>query len=152
MVNMDDQDLPKVGQLGIVVDDVEKGVAYYSKMFNITNWNRMLYTPEKAVWNGKKASFKFKLAFADIKDINLELIQVAEGHIQHSDFLRKTGGGVHHFGFYVNDLQEWVDRYQKKGIPVLMDLEGIVGSRGRRRALFFDTSPGGVLFEFIQIL
>ena len=82
----------------------------------------------------------------------MELIQVVSGEIQHIEFLRKTGGGVHHLGFYVKNMDQWIEHFRKMDIPVIMDMEGIVGSRGRRRAVFFDTSASGVLFEFIQII
>jgi hypothetical protein len=110
------------------------------------------YKPERAILKGKEISFKFKLAFVNWGKINFEIVEVIEGEVQHKEFLRKTGGGVHHLGFYVDNMQGWIDHFSRKGVPVLLDLEGVVGPRGRRRAVFFDTSPGSVLFEFSQIL
>ena len=143
--------LPEVGQLGVVVKDREKAISYYSRVFNIGDWNRVDYVPETAMWNGKKTFFKFKLAFADTAKLNWELVEIAEGEIQHKEFLQKTGGGVHHLGFWVEDLDEWKEYFRKKGVEAIMEFEGIVGSRGRRRVVFFDTSSSGFLLEFIKI-
>ncbi len=144
--------LPEVGQLGIVVKDREKAISYYSETFNIRDWNRVEYKPEKATWNGKSVYFEFKLAFADTQKLNWELVEVSKGQIQHNEFLQKTGGGIHHLGFWVDDLDLWKEYFEKKGVPAIMEFEGVVGSRGRRRVVFFDASPGGVLLEFIKIL
>jgi methylmalonyl-CoA/ethylmalonyl-CoA epimerase len=149
---LDCEKMPEVGQVAIVTKDLEKLVDYYSKMFNLGPFVTFEYTPDQAVIRGKPASFTFKLAFAPWGKMNLEIIQVVRGEVDHKEFLQRTGGGVHHLGFYVDDMQKWIDHFAQKGIPVLMDLQGTVGPRGRRRAVFFETSPGQVLFEFIKIL
>jgi len=149
---MDYDQLPEVGQVAVVVENLDKAVQYYTKTLNMGPFVELEYKPERAILKGKEISFKFKLAFVNWGKINFEIVEVMEGEVQHKEFLKKTGGGVHHLGFYVDNMQGWIDHFSKKGVPVLLDLEGIVGPRGRRRAVFFDTSPGSVLFEFIQIL
>jgi methylmalonyl-CoA/ethylmalonyl-CoA epimerase len=144
--------LPEVGQIAIVTKDLEKVVDYYSRMFNLGPFVSFAYKPERSIMRGKKVSFTFKLAFTNWGKVNLEIIEVAEGEVQHNEFLKRTGGGVHHLGFYVDDMNKWIDYFAQKGIAVLLDLEGVVGPRGRRRAVFFDTAPGEILFEFIQVL
>ncbi len=149
---MDIKGLPEVGQIAIVTHDLEKVVDYYSKTFGLGPFVTFSYKPDRAVMRGKKVSFTFRLAFAPWGKMNLEIIEVTEGEVQHKEFLARTGGGVHHLGFYVNDMDAWISHFAQKGIPILLDIEGVVGPRGRRRAVFFDTAPGEILFEFIQIL
>ena len=148
---MEARPLPKIGQIAIMVKDIEKAISYYSETLNVGPFATVEYKPERAIMRGKEVAFTLNLAFANWGDQNLELMEIAEGEPQHKEFLERTGGGVHHLGFYVDDVDDWINYFDKKGIPVLMDLEGIVGPRGRRRAVYFDTHKGGVLFEFIRI-
>jgi catechol 2,3-dioxygenase-like lactoylglutathione lyase family enzyme len=149
---MEHKQLPEVGQVAIVVKNLEEAITYWSEMLNVGPFKKIEYSPEKSVVRGKNVPIKLKLAFANGGKQNLEIIEVAEGDPQHIEFLEKTGGGVHHLGFYVHDLEQWVDYFEKRGISVLMEMEGIVGPRGRRRVVYFETSKSGVLLEFIQVL
>jgi methylmalonyl-CoA/ethylmalonyl-CoA epimerase len=148
---MGSRELPEVGQIAIVAQNMEKAVEYYSKMLNIGPFAIFEYAPEKAIMRGQNVSFKLKIGLADWGKQRLEIIEVLEGEPHHSEFLEKTGGGIHHLGFYVDDVKRWIEYFDKKGIPVLMDLEGMAGNNRKTRAVYFETSESGTILEFIQV-
>ena len=92
-----------------------------------------------------------KLMFTYWGDIEVELIQpIGEG--PHMDFLDRTGGGIHHLGFFGDDLigdklKEEIDRLVKKGIKITL--------RGRREDeggfALLDAEPLSTVFEIATL-
>ena len=129
--------LPEVGQIGVVVRDVEKAIEYYSK-FGLGPFQVVEIAGEV----GSKM-VKAKLAFAQMGQVQLELIEIVEGETIHTEFLKKRGEGLHHLGFFVEDLEKEVDRWKKQGVGVLQAIEGFFA--------YMDTAKiGGVILELIS--
>ena len=51
-----------------------------------------------------KGPFSYRVAFAVLGPIEMELIEVLEGNTIHADFLNTRGEGIHHIGFRVADM------------------------------------------------
>lgn len=143
---------PRIGQVGVVVRDIEKTIEYYSSMFGIGPFDIYDFEPQRAWLHGKEVeSFKLKIGMANLGEMKLELIQVIEGVLPHRDFLITHGEGLQHLGFYVDNYDEWKSYAQEKGIEILCEAEVEDEVRGKRRAFYMDSSEiGGVLFELIE--
>jgi len=100
----------KVDQIGIVVKDMEATMKFYEKMFGIEPFP----TVESAV-----DSAKLKIGLFQLGEVQIELIQVLEGENILSKFLEKRGEGLHHLGFFVEDIEKELARLEKGGIKVL---------------------------------
>jgi catechol 2,3-dioxygenase-like lactoylglutathione lyase family enzyme len=70
-----------------------------------------------------------------------------DGKTLHSDFLKQGREGLHHLGFYVNDLDKKLKELQGKGIKVLE--RGTI--LGVKYAYLDTASACGVIFELIKI-
>jgi catechol 2,3-dioxygenase-like lactoylglutathione lyase family enzyme len=146
--------LPKIGQVGVVVKDIQKAVEYYSSVFGIGPFNIYDINPQRAWRNGKEVRpSKVKLAMADFGQVKLELIQLIEGNEDPiHKFLETYGEGLQHLGFYADNYDEWKLYAQEKGMAILYELEVEDEVRGKRRGFFMDSSKiGGVLFEIIEV-
>jgi methylmalonyl-CoA/ethylmalonyl-CoA epimerase len=132
-------ELKEVNQIGIVVKDVDKVIESWSSLFGIGPWTiRELGGTDQSGRSGKA-----KLAFASLGPVQIELIQVAEGRLFHSEFLDKHGEGLHHLGFQVDDVDAEAARLVEQGCEVLSTMPGVYAYMGTN-------GPGGVIFEVIR--
>ena len=141
MVNSSEENsvFSKVGQIGIVVKDVERYMKFYEKMFGVEPFP----TVESAV-----DSAKLKIGLFQLGEVQIELIQVLEGETTHSKFLEKRGEGLHHLGFFVEDIEKELARLEKGGVKVLE--RGTV--LGVVKFAYLDTENIlGVVLELIQL-
>ncbi len=138
--------LPSQLHVGVVVRDMDKTIHLLSSTFGIGPWDvaERRYAPEQVVVG--KGPFAYKVAFATLGPIELELIEVLEGSTIHSEFLSTKGEGIHHIGFRVPDTQQVVATLQQQGF-------GVVQSAFREDARYAYMDPaefGGITFEFVQ--
>ncbi|MFH1138340.1 MAG: VOC family protein [Pseudomonadota bacterium] len=144
--------LPALGQVGIVVKDLDRAVSHYRDVFGLGPFQIFEFAPEKHWLKGKPLPIKLKIALAAMGSVHLELIQPLEGDAPHRWFLDKNGEGVQHLGFYIEDYDGWLDHLKKHGIGVLMAAETFVEGMGDVRAAYVESDdPGGVLFELIEV-
>jgi hypothetical protein len=99
----------------------------------------------KYYYRGVEEQVRIKQAFVQLGDVEVELIQPLEGHNGYQDFLDKTGGGIHHVLFEVNDIDPVIEELAKSGITVLQSGTGI--RPGTRWALMDTHKLLGFLVE-----
>lgn len=139
-------DLPNACQVGIVVRDIDKAIAYYEKVWGIGPFVRPEISFTEKTYYGKPSDFKLGLGFCSLGPIEMELIQPLTGPTIHQDFLEKKGEGIHHIGFDVKDLYARLERYQKMGIKILMSGRTPAGGFA-----YLDTGNiGNVIVEIFQ--
>jgi len=51
--------------------------------------------------------------------ISIEIFQWLKGDSTYKEFVDSQKEGLHHFGVFVEDLQIYVDKFQKEGIDVV---------------------------------
>jgi methylmalonyl-CoA/ethylmalonyl-CoA epimerase len=139
--------LPGVGQIGVVVEDIDRAIAFYESTFGLGPFDiREVGAPN--VWDrGEEKPIKARLAFATLGNVELELIQILEGDSVHLEFLRQHGEGLHHLGFFVRDIQAKLEQAKAMGIEVLQT------DPFRQAYAYLDTrQPGGIIFELITPL
>ena len=112
--------LPEVGQVGVVVNDIARAMDFYTTVLGLGPFEVLEWPRAEAMVGAEVRRFGMKLAFAALGDVSLELIQVLSGEPIHAEFVRRTGGGLHHLGFYVDDIDAWIERFATLGIGVLM--------------------------------
>ena len=133
-------------QVGIVVKDVDKAAEGLS---NLCIGPFVPLDAEPTVrWEeqGKPTEIKIKSRFAYIGQIEIELIEPLSPSMQ-KEFLESKGGGIHHVGFMVEDIDKEVEAMKDKGYRVVQ--------RGWRPTAggyaYFDTEEScGIMLEIIQ--
>jgi methylmalonyl-CoA/ethylmalonyl-CoA epimerase len=136
--------LPDVGQIGVVVENLDRTIAFYESVFGLGPFETMeLEAPN--VWDrGEEKHIKARLAFATMGQIELELIHILEGDSFHLEFLRKHGEGIHHLGFFVRDFEARLQQAKAAGFELLQ-----TDPFGRFYAYLDTRQYGGVIFELI---
>ena len=125
--------LKEMNHIGIVVKDCDKVIESWSSLFDIGPWTF------REMGGG---SVKLRVGVVHIGQIRIELIQTVEGKILHADYLEEHGEGLHHLGFYVDDVDTAAASLVEQGAEKLIDNPG--------NFVYVDTGgPGGVIFEIM---
>ncbi len=148
--------LPKVRQIGIVVRSAPKAAEFYSKTFGIGPWFRPRLSGEQHFIKGERPivpDLDFAIAYAG--KIQYEIIEHRGGdRTIYYDHLEKYGEGLHHLGFYVNDLDKRLSAYKERGIGVLqsgvLESGGDAGGSITKYAYLDTRAIGGVILEIIE--
>ena len=142
--------VPWLGQVGVVVRDLDEAVGYYRDVFGLGPWAVFEGEPESCIDRGKEVSFRGRMAMSQAGPVQIELIQILEGETIHTEFLAEHGEGVHHLGFFVRNLEERLDAARDARIEVLQ--RGTLKQLGLTiEYAYLDTvGTGGVIIEYIE--
>ncbi len=144
--------LGRVGQLGIVVRDIQASMEQYWRILGIGPWRVYTNGPQlrNVTYHGRPASYRVRVALAHAESMVYELIQYLEGESIHRDFLAARGEGIEHVGIYVSNLDEPLARLRSQGVTVLQSADGL-GAKGDGRYAYLDTQSAlGLVLELIQ--
>lgn len=134
----------------IVVKDIEKTTQLLSSILGplgLGPWEIVETTQGRDVVTVGEP-FTIKLAVAKweaLGPVVLELIQPIEGNSVWAQFIEAKGEGLHHIAYGVSNFDEEVAKLKKNGGK--MTAAGVF--RGKRWC-YFDTEPGGTVFEIME--
>jgi methylmalonyl-CoA/ethylmalonyl-CoA epimerase len=128
-----------IGQISYAVNDIDKTIESWSRLYGIGPWTFR----ENSGVDAKGRPWKARLAFAHVGPVEVELVQCIEGRIFQSRFLDTWGEGIHHIGFYVDDVEAELKKLVAQGAKVFVHDPG--------RFAYLDAGGvGGAIFELIQ--
>lgn len=140
--------LKRLVQIGIVVANRDRTTELLSSLFGIGPF-RLVEWPDRAeskyYYRGVEEKVRFRQAFVQLGNVEVELIEPLEGHSGYQDFLDQAGGGIHHLLFEVADIDPVIEEVAKSGITVLQSGTGI--RPGTRWALLDTRELLGFLVE-----
>ncbi|MCL2276683.1 MAG: VOC family protein [Treponema sp.] len=108
-------------QVGIIVKDIEKTKKKWAEFFGVADpvtIDAGDYETTQTKYKGKPApKAKCKMAFFEAgQGMQLELIQPNGEKSTWQDFLDKSGEGIHHIAFKVNNTKKILETCGEKGI------------------------------------
>jgi methylmalonyl-CoA/ethylmalonyl-CoA epimerase len=113
----------QVCQVGLVVHDIEKSLDAYCEVFGITPRPAVRVTDDyevsKAVYRGEPTRARAKLAFIDMGQVQIELIEPVGEASTWKEALNEKGEGVHHIAFVVKDTAQVVKGLAEKDMPMV---------------------------------
>ena len=140
--------LPPPFQIGMVVQDLDKAMRYYSAIFGIGPWSVVYPEYINRVYRGNPGLFRWRTGYAQMGNWTLEFIQVLEGPTIYEDELGKGREGLHHLGFLVENIDQRIEAAKKIGIEVT---QGAQRPEVKSKWAYLDTRfIAGVTFELIQ--
>jgi hypothetical protein len=120
---------PRIHQLGFVVEDLEKAMRDYSKIYNVKRWYRAANEMKDQIYyKGRKIrddGFDLVIGYCGKTEIEL-ITSTAEENI-YVNFLRENGPGLHHISYFVSDLNKAVKDYKDIGFEVVQN--GTIGNK-----------------------
>ena len=142
--------LPPVGQIGVVVKDVDKCMEYYSSTFGMGPWRVVEIDFPEVQLRDKTYPCKLRIGFTSLGPVEFEVIQVLEGRSIHSEFLDEGREGLHHLGFFVSaeEKERIMADAARAGIGLI---QGGKSQYHSGSYAYLDTDKtGGIMFEFIN--
>ena len=131
--------LKSVDQISYAVHDIDAVIEKWSDLYGMGPWTFV----ENGGKDAKGRPWKIRMAFTYIGPVQIELVQCTEGRIFQSKFLDKWGEGLHHLGFYVEDVDREVKQLTEKGAKLLIHDPG-------KFAYLDGGGPGGGIFEIMR--
>ena len=128
----------KINHIGIAVTDIETAAKFYTEALGLT-----LGGVEEV------GDQKVKVAFLQIGEVRLELVQPTSPESPVARFLEKNGQGIHHIAYHVADVASEVERLKASGVK-MVDETPRTGAHNTRIAFVHPKASGGVLTELVQ--
>jgi len=155
----------RLNQMGVVVSDIEKAVAYYQSLGVEPFKTISVSSKDRQIYGKPAADIKLDVRTSHFGPLEIELIQPIAGNSIQKEFLDSNkGDGVQHLGFLVDDVEKAIAEMAKKGIKVIETGKYPVGTDGklslqggeypsRPNYAYFDTREvGGICFKVTDIL
>ena len=128
----------RIDHIGVAVEDLGAAIALYE-----TSFEMVLVHRETIESQGVEA------VLLDIGDGHVELLSPLGPDTAVGKFIAKSGPGLHHVAYAVDDIEAELERLASSGLE-LIDAKPRVGIRGSRVAFIHPRSTGGVLTEIVE--
>ncbi|WP_243290173.1 methylmalonyl-CoA epimerase [Bacillus sp. FJAT-47783] len=128
----------KVDHIGIAVHNIEQALPFYTEKLGCK-------------WMGEEIvqTQQVKVAFLDVGNTKIELLQPTTETSPIAKFLEKRGEGIHHIALGVADIEARIKEITEKGVQMI-DQSPRKGAGGADIAFMHPKSTGGILFELCE--
>ena len=130
--------LQKINHIGIAVQSLADAIPFYRDNLG------MAFKGTEEV-----AEQKVRVAFFEIGESKIELLEPTSDESPVAKFLEKNGSGIHHIAYEVEDIEAAIARLTTEGARMI-DTIPRNGAHGARIAFVHPKSSGGVLTELCQ--
>jgi methylmalonyl-CoA/ethylmalonyl-CoA epimerase len=141
-----------VVQVGLIVRDLDRGMAAYSAVWGVAPWRVYTYGPElltSQTFRAQPAEFSMAIGLAG-SGPQLELIQPLEGESVYTEWLELHGEGLHHVAVEVDSLEEMTREMEAAGYPMIQSGLGF-GPDGDGGFAYYDSARDlGLVVEAIE--
>jgi len=130
--------MKKIEHIGIAVKNLEEANKLYSTLLKTEP-----YKEEGVESEGVITSF-FKTG-----ESKIELLAATNEDSPIAKFIKKRGEGIHHIAFYVDDIENEINRLKQEGFVLLNDLPK-KGADNKKVVFLHPKSANGVLIELCE--
>ncbi len=128
----------RLEHVAIAVSDLDAAVAVYSALLGRPESGREVVESEQV-----------QVAFFDLGDARLELLEPTAPDSPVGRFLERRGPGLHHIALEVTDIDAALERCRAAGLQTVGEAPRR-GAGGRRVAFIHPAGSGGVLLELSE--
>jgi len=138
-----------VTQVGIVVRDIDRTTKAWAGLLGVEAPKWSLTDPVETghtKYRGQSTTARAKLAFIDLGQVQLELIEPVGGPSTWKDFLDRNGEGVQHIAFLIRDMDGQMRILERQGMPAVQRGD----YTGGRYGYIDSNSKLGVMLELLE--
>ena len=143
-----------IDQIAVVVRDLDAAMERYWTQLGIGPWDVYTYGPHRLrtmTYRGEERPYVMRLALAFVGPTMYELIEHVEGPSIYEEFLNEHGEGLHHYGYYVSDIDAAIAEMASRGYALMQSGRGF-GTDGDGAYAYFDTTADlGCIIEAIEL-
>lgn len=139
----------KVMQVGMIVENIEDAVQAWSRLLGVEPPSIAItdsFDVSNAHYQGKPTSAQAKLAFFDLGQVTLELIQPIGEPSTWNDQLAAHGSSLHHIAFEIKGMAEHIDGLAEHGLQLIQRGE----YQGGRYAYLDGQKKFGTVIELLE--
>jgi len=130
--------IKKVDHIGIAVRSLTETLPFYTDLLKLP----LLKIEEVE-------SQKVKVAFLQVGETKLELLEPTSTDSTIAKFIEKRGEGIHHVALGVESIEARIEELKEKGIRMI-DEQPRLGAGGAHIAFMHPKSAAGVLVELCE--
>ena len=130
--------MKQLEHIGIAVKDIEQAIDSYSRLLNTSCYKTEVVESQQVT-----------TAFFKLKEQKIELLAATSPQSVIARFIEKSGEGLHHIAFEVEDIDAEMVRLEKEGFTPLQKAP-YKGADNKRVAFFHPKDTHGVLVELCQ--
>ena len=131
----------RLDHIGIVVKDIERASQDYQRIHGLKQKTKIIHEPAHNV----ELMF-FETGHGVMPMI--ELIMPMSDSSKVSGFLKKTGGGIHHLAYEVDNIEDAIEHYKSLGSIILGDI--VPGAGHSNLPTVWIYTPDKSLIELIE--
>ncbi|HOY27248.1 MAG TPA: methylmalonyl-CoA epimerase [Mesotoga sp.] len=128
----------RIDHIGVAVKSIEERLKVYRDLLKLDPV-KIEELPERGL----------RVAFVNVGDTRIELLEPIAENSQVSKFLETRGEGIHHMAFHVDDIEAAIKEAVELEI-VPLTKEAQPGASGTRVVFLHPKSAGGVLIELVE--
>lgn len=129
----------KINHLAVIVEDIEQSLTFWRDGLGLPMGGAVEDVPAEEV----------KVAFLDLGESHIELVQPTTENSGISKYLAKRGQGMHHLCLEVSDIDATLADLLGKGYDLINETPR--ERDGKRYAFVHPKSTGGVLLELYEV-
>jgi len=127
-----------IDHVGMAVNDLNEALAIYEKALGLKHERVTVVESQK-----------LKVAFLQVGESRIELLEPLSKESTVANFLEKRGEGIHHIALRVDGLEDMLKKLQNQGVT-LIDQKPRPGAEGGMIAFVHPKSLKGVLLELCE--
>lgn len=127
-----------IDHIGIAVKDLNEALAIYERALGLKHERVTVVESQKV-----------KVAFLQVGESRMELLEPLSKESTVAGFLEKRGEGIHHIALRVDGIEDMLKKLQNQGI-ILIDEKPRPGAEGGKIAFVHPKSIKGVLLELCE--
>ena len=138
-----------VTQVGIVVRDIEAKAKAWSQILGLPMPNIIItdgYDKAQTEYSGQPTQARAKLAFFNMGQVSVELIEPVGGPSTWKDQLDQHGESVHHIAFVIKGMKDKIAYLSGNGVPLVQRGE----YTGGRYAYMDGVKQLGAVLELLE--
>lgn len=112
----------RMAQVAVIVSDIERAAAYYASMFGIDPPQAFVaagHESRPTLYRGQPSDATAKLAFIELDNIQIELIEPDGQPSIWQEFADNQGQGIQHIAFWVDDIDAAEKAFTSRGMDIL---------------------------------
>ena len=139
----------KIQHICYIYKEPEKHANLMESLLNMPKFEFSEDLDHPAIYRGKDTKFSIKIGMSRCFSTSIEMFQWLKGDCIYKEFVDSQKEGLHHFGYFVDNLSSYIDAFKRKGIDVIQS--GIFPPK--LKYAYMDTAEiFGVVIELMELV
>ncbi len=143
-----------IEHVAVLVHDLDRAMEHYTNDLGIGPWAVYTLSPDwirDMTVHGEEQSYVYTLALCSVGPVLYELMESVQGPNIYEEFLNEHGEGLHHLGYFVEDIDAEISKMESRGFSMLQSGRGF-GANDDGAYAYFDTERAlGCILEALEM-